>query len=125
MPATTCSHRTTRLSHSMSTVSTMRRPRLARPDQDGRRASCIARRVPAQAGLGIAGLDPAIHPLHQDFSSKKMDARVKPAHDGDGCEVRDLPYACGTFDSRGASKALRTASWLLPAHTASPTAMTI
>ena len=39
--------------------------------------------------------------------------------------VRDLPYACGTFHSRAASKALRTASLLLPAHTASPTAMTI
>jgi hypothetical protein len=29
----------------------------------------------------IAGLDPAIHPP-SDFLAKKMDARVKPAHDG-------------------------------------------
>jgi putative sugar O-methyltransferase len=28
----------------------------------------------------IAGLDPAIHPLRQNRSSKKMDARVEPAH---------------------------------------------
>jgi hypothetical protein len=30
----------------------------------------------------IAGLDPAIHPSLQEFLAKKMDARVKPAHDG-------------------------------------------
>jgi hypothetical protein len=29
----------------------------------------------------IAGLDPAIHHLREDFLAKKMDARVKPAHD--------------------------------------------
>jgi hypothetical protein len=29
----------------------------------------------------IAGLDPAIHPFR-----KKMDARVKPAHDGSGLQ---------------------------------------
>jgi hypothetical protein len=29
----------------------------------------------------IAGLDPAIHPTSQKFLAKKMDARVKPAHD--------------------------------------------
>ena len=29
----------------------------------------------------ITGLDPVIHPLHQNLA-KKMDARVKPAHDG-------------------------------------------
>jgi hypothetical protein len=29
----------------------------------------------------IAGLDPAIHPLRKS-PAKKMDARVKPAHDG-------------------------------------------
>jgi hypothetical protein len=29
----------------------------------------------------IAGLDPAIHPLHQKSFPKTMDARVKPAHD--------------------------------------------
>jgi hypothetical protein len=28
----------------------------------------------------IAGLDPAIHPLRKTLA--KMDARVKPAHDG-------------------------------------------
>jgi hypothetical protein len=30
----------------------------------------------------IAGLDPAIHPSSQRLLAKKMDARVKPAHDG-------------------------------------------
>jgi hypothetical protein len=30
----------------------------------------------------IAGLDPAIHPFRKKLSAKKMDARVKPAHDG-------------------------------------------
>jgi hypothetical protein len=29
----------------------------------------------------IAGLDPAIHHFSQAFLAKKMDARVKPAHD--------------------------------------------
>jgi hypothetical protein len=29
----------------------------------------------------IAGLDPAIHPSSQKALTKKMDARVKPAHD--------------------------------------------
>jgi hypothetical protein len=29
----------------------------------------------------IAGLDPAIHLLCQDSLAKRMDARVKPAHD--------------------------------------------
>jgi hypothetical protein len=29
----------------------------------------------------IAGLDPAIHPSLQKLLAKKMDARVKPAHD--------------------------------------------
>jgi hypothetical protein len=29
----------------------------------------------------IAGLDPAIHLLCQDSFAKRMDARVKPAHD--------------------------------------------
>jgi len=29
----------------------------------------------------IAGLDPAIHPSLQKTFAKKMDARVKPAHD--------------------------------------------
>jgi hypothetical protein len=30
----------------------------------------------------IAGLDPAIHPFRKKVLAKKMDARVKPAHDG-------------------------------------------
>ena len=29
----------------------------------------------------IAGLDPAIHRFRKNFLAKKMDARVKPAHD--------------------------------------------
>ena len=33
--------------------------------------------------LVMAGLDPAIHRLREKHSSrKKMDARIKPAHDG-------------------------------------------
>jgi hypothetical protein len=36
----------------------------------------------ADSPLVIAGLDPAIHPLRENCYSKKMDARVKPAHDG-------------------------------------------
>src|SRR5262249_3664453 len=32
--------------------------------------------------LVIAGLDRAIHDLRENFLAKKMDARVKPAHDG-------------------------------------------
>jgi len=36
----------------------------------------------------IAGLDPAIHPASKNLAKKKMDARVKPAHDGRGCLVR-------------------------------------
>jgi hypothetical protein len=35
----------------------------------------------AKLKVVIAGLDPAIHPSSQKVSSKKMDARVKPAHD--------------------------------------------
>ena len=31
----------------------------------------------------IAGLDPAIHLLSEEVVRKKMDARVKPAHDGE------------------------------------------
>jgi hypothetical protein len=31
--------------------------------------------------LVIAGLDPAIHPLIKNSLARKMDARVKPAHD--------------------------------------------
>src|SRR6266403_4761386 len=34
--------------------------------------------------LVLAGLDPAIHPLGQNFLAKKMDPRVKPAGDGVG-----------------------------------------
>jgi hypothetical protein len=33
------------------------------------------------AGVVIAGLDPAIHQSSQKLLTKKMDARVKPAHD--------------------------------------------
>jgi peptide/nickel transport system ATP-binding protein len=36
----------------------------------------------------IAGLDPAIHPFSQDLLAKKMDARVKPAHDEFFYEVK-------------------------------------
>ena len=36
----------------------------------------------------IAGLDPAIHPSSQDFLAKKMDARVKPAHDRPDVRLR-------------------------------------
>jgi hypothetical protein len=31
----------------------------------------------------IAGPDPAIHLLSEDIIRKKMDARIKPAHDGE------------------------------------------
>ena len=38
----------------------------------------------SQAGLVIAGLDPAIQPLTTDAggAGKRVDTRVKPAHDG-------------------------------------------
>jgi hypothetical protein len=39
----------------------------------------------------LAGLDPAIHPFRKTIFAKKMDARVKPAHDA----VFDLPYDAG------------------------------
>jgi len=35
----------------------------------------------AKVKVVIAGLDPAIHPSLQKTFAKKMDARVKPAHD--------------------------------------------
>jgi hypothetical protein len=35
----------------------------------------------------MAGLDPAIHPLRK-ILAKKMDARVKPAHDASICNRR-------------------------------------
>jgi hypothetical protein len=35
-----------------------------------------------QRFLVIAGLDPAIHPLREELLPRKMDARVKPGHDG-------------------------------------------
>jgi len=35
----------------------------------------------------MAGLDPAIHHSSQDFF-EEMDARVKPAHDGNSCDGR-------------------------------------
>jgi hypothetical protein len=35
----------------------------------------------------IAGLDPAIHPFRKNFFGKKMDARVKPRHDGGGTQL--------------------------------------
>jgi hypothetical protein len=30
----------------------------------------------------LPGFDPAIHPLRKSVFAKRMDARVKPAHDG-------------------------------------------
>jgi hypothetical protein len=45
----------------------------------GCRAS-YRKRVPPSAV--IAGLDPAIHRSSQEFLAKRMDARVKPGHDG-------------------------------------------
>ena len=40
----------------------------------------LMRNLSSEAGV-IAGLDPAIHRLCQNFLPKKRDARVKPAHD--------------------------------------------
>jgi hypothetical protein len=40
----------------------------------------------------IAGLDPAIHPSLKKLLAKKMDARVKPAHD----DVALVPACAGT-----------------------------
>ena len=41
-----------------------------------------------QAGVVIAGLDPAIHRSSQELLRKKMDARVRPAHDSLAIEAR-------------------------------------
>ncbi|TMJ65430.1 MAG: ABC transporter [Alphaproteobacteria bacterium] len=38
----------------------------------------------------MAGLDPAIHPLRKNLLAKKMDARVKPAHDD--VKINRRPY---------------------------------
>src|SRR5262249_9588653 len=44
-----------------------------------RALACLS--MGAKLKVVIAGLHPAIHPSSQKVSSKKMDARVKPAHD--------------------------------------------
>src|SRR4051812_45060727 len=49
---------------------------------------CLIDRAPSAVAGGdydsvIAGLDPAIHPLRKNFFRSMMDARVKPAHDGE------------------------------------------
>src|SRR3954449_4623839 len=51
------------------------------PDALQRSSRCCAEPGPYHTLTVIAGLDPAIHLLRTIFFRRRMDARVKPAHD--------------------------------------------